>query len=134
LDEKGMKELNTQSKLLDTNLQVTNKLQNISVMLQSSLMTSEVNMQDLSASTNALTNLSNKYSYFADVILKSGKLVNKINESSQAERKQIYRSLYFFIAVCCYIVYRRLLKRPIHLFLWIFFKTFKLILWNISAV
>jgi len=125
LDEKKLKELTKQDRLLDKNKQITSKLQNITSIMHDSVLSGEKNLQDLSSSTSSMAYLSSKYGHFADVLVKTNGLVKTINESSDAERRQIYRSIYFFIFVCCYIVYKRILRRPVRLFLWLFFNFFK---------
>ncbi|KAG7870214.1 hypothetical protein KL918_000418 [Ogataea parapolymorpha] len=93
LDDHNLKKLTKEEQLLNKNSLLTSKLQSVNQLLQSSLLASEMNISDLAHSTNSLTTLSNKYSYFTDVLVRSNKLVRTINESSSKERKQIYSSL-----------------------------------------
>ena len=125
LDEEKLNELTKQDQLLEKNKKITSKLQNINTIMHESVLSGEKNLQDLSGSTSSMASLSNKYGHFAEVLVKTNGLVKTINESSDAERRQIYRSIYFFIFVCCYIIYKRILKRPVHLFLWLFFNFFR---------
>ena len=125
MDEEKLNELTKQDQLLEKNKRITSKLQNINTIMHESVLSGEKNLQDLSGSTSSMASLSNKYGHFAEVLVKTNGLVKTINESSDAERRQIYRSIYFFIFVCCFIIYKRILKRPVHLFLWLFFNFFR---------
>ncbi|KAG7810847.1 hypothetical protein KL921_002475 [Ogataea angusta] len=60
LDDHNLKKLTKEEQLLDKNSALTNKLQSVNQLLQSSLLASEMNISDLAHSTNSLTNLSNK--------------------------------------------------------------------------
>ncbi|GMG19009.1 unnamed protein product [Ambrosiozyma monospora] len=121
-DDKSLKKLSMQEQLLDKNTRVTTKLQNINSLLQSSILTGEINAQDLSNSSRNLGELSDKYDFFADVLVKTNKLVKTINASSNKERRRIYYALAFFFGVCAWIIFKRVLYKPIRLVLWIFFK------------
>lgn len=134
LDDEKLKEINHKQQVLDKNRQITDKLQNITSMLQTSLLTSEMNTAELSSSTATLSDLSHKYGYFGDMLVKTNGLVKQINESSGKERRQVYRSLYFFAFVCAYILYKRIFKRPLMLFIWLFFNFFKYALLGGKAV
>ncbi|GME72200.1 unnamed protein product [Ambrosiozyma monospora] len=121
-DDKSLKKLSMQEQLLDKNTRVTTKLQNINSLLQSSILTGEMNAQDLSNSSRNLGELSDKYDFFADVLVKTNKLVKTINASSNKERRRIYYALAFFFSVCAWIIFKRVFYKPIRLVLWIFFK------------
>ncbi|QPG76122.1 hypothetical protein FOA43_003508 [Brettanomyces nanus] len=125
LDDEKLKDLTEQEQIFEKNKQITDKLENITTIMHGNLIAGESNLQDLGASTSVLTDLANKYGYFADILLKTNGLVKMVNESSNAERRQIYRSLYFFIFVCAYILYKRIFKRPIKLFLWLLYSFFR---------
>ncbi|VEU24414.1 DEKNAAC105686 [Brettanomyces naardenensis] len=125
LDDEKLEDLSKQQQILGKNKQITDKLQNIATMMNNSLIASERNLQDLGSSSSLLTDLGNRYAYFADVLMRTNGLVKMVNESSNAERRQIYRAIYFFIAVCTYIVYKRILKRPVKLFIWLFYNFFR---------
>ncbi|KAG7695111.1 hypothetical protein KL930_001434 [Ogataea haglerorum] len=70
LDDHNLEKLTKEEQLLNKNSLLTNKLQSVNQLLQSSLLASEMNISDLAHSTNSLTDLSNKYSYFTDVLQK----------------------------------------------------------------
>lgn len=125
LDDKKLVKLTQEDQLLDKNQQITERLEHITQVMNGTVVAGEQNLQNLSVSTSGLQDLSNKYGRFADILIKTNDLVKMINETSGSERRQIYRSIYFFIGVCIFIIYKRILKRPIKLMIWILFSLFK---------
>lgn len=130
LDDETLKELTAKESLLSTNTQLTDKLQNVSTLMKSTILASELNMAELDSSNQALVHLGEKYGVFGDMLKKTNALVTQINKSSKRDRVMIYRAIYFFIAVSMWIVWRRLLRKPIMLVVWIVLSSIKLIIWG----
>lgn len=130
VDDEQLGELTSQEKLLKQNMLLSDKLQNVNTLMKSSLLAGEINLNDLECSTKSLSNLSDSYELFGNVLNKTNNLVKSINKAGKSERSMIYRSLYFFITVCCWIMWRRIFKRPVLLILWLIFTPIKAIFWN----
>lgn len=133
LDDGTLKQLSAKESLLNTNTQLTDKLQNVSALMKSTILASELNMAELELSNSTLVHLGERYSVFGDVLKKTNSLVTQINKASKRDRVMIYRAIYFFIAVSVWILYRRLLRKPIRLVLWLVFSSIKLVLWGASS-
>lgn len=122
--------LTAQDKLLQQNNVLTNKLQNVNNLMKSTLLAGEINLSELESSTNTLSQLSDSYAFFGDVLNKTNSLVKSINKASKSERAMIYRSLYFFTGVCMWILWRRIFKRPVLLLLWLIISPIRMLLFS----
>lgn len=132
LDDTKLQKLTAQERLLKQNTQLSGKLQNVNAMMRSTLLAGEINLSELEISTSTLSRLADHYSLFGDVLNRTNVLVKTINKASKSERAMIYRSLYFFMAVCAWILWRRIFKRPILLVLWLLLSPLKLV-WRSSS-
>lgn len=126
VNDNNLEELSNQEKLLQQNSVLTNKLQNVNAMLKSTLLAGEMNLNELDQSTKSLSDLSDSYQMFGSILNTTNSLVKEINKASKEERIMIYRAIYFFITVCCWILWRRIFKRPILLIIWLIFSPLKL--------
>ncbi|CDK28651.1 unnamed protein product [Kuraishia capsulata CBS 1993] len=113
-------------KLLDKNMSITASLQKSRQMMEATVMRSELNVEELEASTRNVQHLGSQYEFFNDILAKTNGLVKEINKSSSKERREIYMAISFFGACVAWVVWRRLLKRPVMLLLWTIFKTFSM--------
>lgn len=126
-NDNNLENLSNQEKLLQQNNVLTDKLQNVNAMLKSTLLAGEMNLSELDHSTKSLSELSDSYQMFGSILNKTNSLVKEINKASKEERVMIYRAIYFFITVCCWILWRRIFKRPVLLVLWLIFSPLKLL-------
>lgn len=126
VNDNNLEELSNQEKLLQQNSVLTDKLQNVNAMLKSTLLAGEMNLNELDQSTKSLSDLSDSYQMFGSILNTTNSLVKEINKASKEERIMIYRAIYFFITVCCWILWRRIFKRPILLIIWLIFSPLKL--------
>lgn len=133
IDDNQLEELSAQEKLLEQNSLLTNKLQDVNALMKSTLLAGEINLSELEISTSSLSQLAESYAFFGDVLNRTNTLVKSINKASKSERVMIYRSLYFFISVCCWILWRRIFKRPVLLLLWLIISPIKLLVWSRSS-
>jgi hypothetical protein len=131
-EDEQLEELSAQEKLLKQNTLLTDKLQNVNALMKSTLLAGEINLNELEISTKSLSNLSDSYEFFGNILNKTNTLVKSINKASKSERAMIYRSLYFFTSVCCWILWRRIFKRPLLLVLWLIYTPIKTLFWNQS--
>ena len=133
IDDDQLEELSAQERLLQQNNMLTDKLQNVNNLMKSTLLAGEINLNELEISTSTLSNLSDSYAFFGNVLNKTNTLVKSISKASKSEREMIYRSLYFFISVCCWILWRRIFKRPVLLLLWLVVSPIKLLFRSTSS-
>lgn len=133
LNDEKLEELSNQERLLRQNTKLTDKLQNVNALIKSTLLAGEINISELDISTNSISNLGESYAFFGDVLNKTNGLVKSINKASKSERAIIYRSLYFFISVCCWILWRRIFKRPVLLVLWLILSPLKMLFRSSSS-
>ncbi|OUM51335.1 hypothetical protein BVG19_g430 [[Candida] boidinii] len=117
-------------KILDKNEKITNSLQNSRNLLQASIIQSELNIDNLETSTKNLSSISDKFEYFNSILNLTNGLVKKINENSDKEKNNISRALYFFFGCCAWIIWRRLLNKPIRLLIWVFYKSIVLVIYG----
>lgn len=133
IDDDQLEGLSAQERLLQQNNMLTDKLQNVNNLMKSTLLAGEINLNELEISTSTLSSLSDSYAFFGNVLSKTNTLVKSINKASKSEREMIYRSLYFFISVCCWILWRRIFKRPVLLLLWLVVSPIKLLFRSTSS-
>ncbi|GME67996.1 unnamed protein product [[Candida] boidinii] len=117
-------------KILDKNEKISNSLQNSRNLLQASIIQSELNIDNLETSTKNLSSISDKFEYFNSILNLTNGLVKKINENNDKEKNNIYRALYFFFGCCAWIIWRRLLNKPIRLLIWVFYKSIVLVIYG----
>ncbi|CAB4253586.1 similar to Saccharomyces cerevisiae YDR498C SEC20 Membrane glycoprotein v-SNARE involved in retrograde transport from the Golgi to the ER [Maudiozyma barnettii] len=118
----------TQTKKLSNNLIKGNQI------LQSSILQSSLNLDELKQQTSSLQTVDDKYDQFQLVVNKTSSLVKSLEKASNQEKRDVYLALFFLIACISWVVWRRILKMPVKLFLWMCFKFFKSILVAIGMV
>lgn len=121
-------------KLLSTNRKITSNLLRSNQILQSSVLQSDLNLNDLQAQTHSLTGLNDKFDQLGTVLTKSARMIKIIESSSGREKRDIYLGLGFLILCMAWVLWRRVLKTPAKLALWLWFKFFKMILVSMGAV
>jgi protein transport protein SEC20 len=110
--------LSPDAKIMTTTKKITSKLIQSSQVLQSSLVQSELNLEELTIQNDALTQLSDKYTFLKGVLEKSDGFINDIKLSTEKEKRKMYYALGFFALCVAYIVYSRLLKLFVRLFIY----------------
>lgn len=114
--------------LLNKSQQLTNNLIKSNTLLQSSVLQSDLNLDDLKQQTHGLTQLQDKYSQLELVFDKTNNLVKTLQVASNQEKRDVYLSLGLLCLAISWVMWRRIFKGPTKLFLWILFKFFKGIL------
>lgn len=122
-------ELSINQQIVQQNKQITQSLQTSRQLLSASILQSELNIENLDQQTKDLYKLNENFLQFNDLLNKSKQIVKFIEKQDKADRQRIYLSIGFFIICCCWVVYRRILRRPIKILLWSLFKIFNIFGW-----
>ncbi|CCF56252.1 hypothetical protein KAFR_0A08180 [Kazachstania africana CBS 2517] len=129
-----VKPTSTKDKLLKTNKKLTGNLIKSNQYLQSSILQSDLNLDELKQQTLSLNIVNNKYEQFGTIVDKTTSIINQLNKSSNQEKRNVYLSLAFLCCCCSWVLWRRILKIPTKLFIWLLFKFFKSILLALNLV
>lgn len=128
------KQTSTRDQLLNKTQQLTNNLIKSNTFLQSSILQSDLNLDDLKQQTHSLTQVQDKYSQFEVIFNKTNNLVKSLEKASNQEKRDVYISLGFLCIAISWVIWRRIFKGPTKLFFWILFKFFKGILVSAGLV
>ena len=124
----------TKSQLLSQTKKLSNNLIKGNQILQSSILQSNLNLDELRQQTSSLQTVDDKYDQFQSIVSKTSSLVKSLEKASNQEKRDVYLALFFLIACISWVIWRRILKLPVKLFLWMCFKFFKSILIAIGMV
>jgi protein transport protein SEC20 len=122
--EKIVPELSVNQQILQHNKKITSSLQATRQLMSTSILQTELNIDSLDQQSKDLSTLNEQYASFNDVLLKSKQLISFIEKQDKKDKRRIYMSLGFFLLVCAWIIWKRILRGPVRLMLWSFFKVF----------
>ncbi|ODV60468.1 Sec20p, partial [Ascoidea rubescens DSM 1968] len=115
--------------ILHKNESISIALKNSHKLLQSSILQSDLNIDELSQSSNSLQLLSNKYQSLEFILNKSSRLVKELEQADRIDKKNIRYALYWLTFTICWVIWRRLLSKPVLFILTQFLTIFKLALY-----
>lgn len=122
--------LNRQEELvLNASSDITSSLKRTHTMLVSELSRSQFATETLSQSTNALKELSNRYSTFDDMLLKSRKLITDLVRKNKSDAWYYEKAIFIMVTTIIWLIVRRFLYGPFYLFIWV---PLKLCWWVLS--
>lgn len=124
----------TKGQLLSKTKQLTNNLIKSNGYLQSSILQSDLNLDDLKQQTSLLNKVNENYSQLEVVFTKTNQLVKTLNNASNKEKRDVYISIGVLCLAIAWVFWRRILKIPTKLLLWLMFKFFKGILLSLGLV
>ncbi|SMN19531.1 similar to Saccharomyces cerevisiae YDR498C SEC20 Membrane glycoprotein v-SNARE involved in retrograde transport from the Golgi to the ER [Maudiozyma saulgeensis] len=124
----------TKVQLLSQTKKLSNNLIKGNQILQSSILQSSLNLDELKQQTSSLQTVDDKYDQFQLIVNKTSSLVKSLEKASNQEKRDVYLALFFLIACVSWVIWRRILKMPVKLFIWVCFKFFKSILVTIGLV
>lgn len=124
----------TKEKLLNKTKRVTTNLIRGNQILQSSILQSDLNLDELKQQTNSLQKMNDKYSQFETVFNKTSQLVKTLEKASRREKRDVYFAIGFLCVCISWVLWRRIFKLPVKLALWLLFNFFKTILLNIGLI
>ncbi|EJS42191.1 sec20p [Saccharomyces arboricola H-6] len=130
----SMENASTRDKLLNKTKQLTNNLVRGNQILQSGILQSDLNLDELRAQSHSLTQIDDKYTQFETVFRKTADLVKILENASHQEKRDVYLSLGFLICCVSWVLWRRIFKLPVKVGLWLLFKFFKGILVTLGIV
>ncbi|ODV78119.1 putative secretory vesicle transport protein [Suhomyces tanzawaensis NRRL Y-17324] len=119
----------TDQQILSHNKKITSSLQATRELMSSTVLQSELNLDSLDQQTKDLHKLNEDYVRFADLLNKSKQIVKFIEKQDKSDRNRIYLSLGFFMFCCAWVIWRRVLRTPVRILLWSFFKVFRIFNW-----
>lgn len=121
-------------KLLHKTKQLTNSLSRGTQLLQSGILQSDLNLDELKQQTSSLQKVDDKYQQLESIFTRTNQLVKTLEKASHQEKRDVYMALGFLCLCISWVVWRRILKLPFKLALWILFRFFKTILTTIGLV
>lgn len=131
-EEKG--NVSTKDKLLNKTKILSANLIRGNQVLQSGVLQSDLNLDELKEQTNSLSKMNDKYMQFETVFVKTSQLVKTLEKSSHQEKRDVYIALGFLCMCVSWVLWRRIFKLPVKLALWVTFKFFKGILMTLGLV
>lgn len=124
----------TKDKLLHRTKQVSANLIRGNQVLQSAVLQSDLNLDELREQTHSLSQVNDKYMQLETVFVKTSQLVKTLEKASNQEKRDVYLALGFMSLCVSWVLWRRIFKIPVKLFLWLTFRFFKGILMTIGLV
>ncbi|CDO95389.1 unnamed protein product [Kluyveromyces dobzhanskii CBS 2104] len=125
---------NIKGKTLQVNKKITSNLLRTNQILRSSVLQSELNIDELSQQTDTLMVVNDKFDRFKAMSQASTKLIKAINNSSYQEKQKVYAAIAFFAGCIAWVLWRRIFKYPVKLAFWLVFKLFKSFLYTVGLV
>jgi protein transport protein SEC20 len=108
------------AKIMNTTRKITSKLVQSSQILQSSLVQSQLNIDELEIQGDSLTYLADKNDLVGGILTKSEGFIQDIRLSSMKDKKRMYYALAFFALCVAKVFWGRVFKYPV----WIIWRLF----------
>ena len=105
--------------VLNASSDITTSLKRTHTLLVSELSRSQFATETLSQSTQALKELSNRYSTFDDMLLKSRKLITDLVRKNKSDAWYYEKAIYIMVITIVWLIVRRFLYGPFYLFIWV---------------
>lgn len=121
-------------KLLNKTKHLSSNLIKGNQILQSGILQSDLNLDELNQQTSSLSNVNDKYMQFEAVFLKTNQLVKTLEKASHQEKRDVYLALGFLCLSVSWVLWRRIFRLPTRLALFVLFKFFKGILVTVGFV
>lgn len=127
------KDLSVNDRILSHNKNITTSLQATRQLMSTSVLQSELNIESLDQQTKDLHKLNEGFIQFNDLLVKSKQIVRFIEKQDKSDKQRIYLSLGFFLVCCAWVIWRRILRMPVRIMLWSFFKVFRIFSWLFAS-
>ena len=105
--------------VLNASSDITGSLKRTRTLLVSELSRSQFATETLSQSSQALKELSNRYSTFDDMLLKSRKLITDLVRKNKSDAWYYEKAIYIMVITIIWLIVRRFLYGPFYLFIWV---------------
>lgn len=109
---------NSSNAVLQASSDVTAELRRTHALMSEELSKSALSRELLAESSTTLAKLGQEYSTFGIVLNGSKRLLKELERADRADQVWIGGSFIFFILVSAYVVYKRVLARPVKAVLW----------------
>lgn len=121
--------LTVDQQILSHNKQITSSLQATRQLLSATVLQSELNIDSLDQQTKDLHKLNDEFVRFNDLLNKSRQIVKFIEKQDKLDKRRIYLSIAFFALCCAWVIWKRILRLPVRMLLWSFFRVFGIVGW-----
>ena len=105
---------------------VTLSLKRTHALLEQELEKSSLSLETLNRSTETMGQLEHKHSGFDVLLRASKKLIVELDQADKWDRWRIYAGLAIFAFVCLWIIYRRVLRGPVGIGIWVLQSAWKM--------
>ncbi|RPB19850.1 hypothetical protein L211DRAFT_842263 [Terfezia boudieri ATCC MYA-4762] len=126
---RGANELSQEEVVLNASSDITSSLKRTHTLLSSELSRSQFASETLTQSTQALKELSTRYSTFDDMLLKSRRLITDLVRKNKSDEWYYEKAIYIMIFTIVWLIVRRFLYGPFYLLVWL---PLKLCWWMLS--
>lgn len=133
VDEKATAEV-FEDKLKNKNKQITNSLIRSNQILKSTVLQTDLNLEEIYIQGSMLTELNDKFDILDTLLTQSSKIMKLIEKNGSKEKRRVYMSLGFLVLCISWVIWKRLIRGPLKLVLWIWFSFFKKILFTTGMV
>lgn len=116
---KEIETLSTNEKVLKTNQSITSTLQNVYGIMEANVINSDLVIETFLESTNSLIRLSDRYDFLSNTLLSSKQLVQELQKADSTDLRNMKLALAWLGVVCLWILWRRVLKYPVYLLVWV---------------
>ncbi|KAF8424685.1 hypothetical protein EV426DRAFT_598964 [Tirmania nivea] len=126
---RGANQLSQEEFVLNASSDITSSLKRTHTLLASELSRSQFASETLTQSTQALKELSTRYSTFDDMLLKSRRLITDLVRKNKSDAWYYEKAIYIMIFTIVWLIVRRFLYGPFYLLVWL---PLKLCWWMLS--
>lgn len=108
----------TSSSVLSASSDVTSELRKTHALMSEELSKSALSQELLAQSSSTLTALGEEYTAFGAILNGSKRLLKELENADRTDQLWIWGSFGFFCVVVAWILYRRILSRPVNALIW----------------
>lgn len=118
-----------QDQILSQNKNITNSLQLTRQLMSTSIMQTELNIDSIDQQSKDLHKLNENLMDLNVILNKSRQIVKFIEKQDKESKQKIYLSIGFLLLCCMWVIWKRILRIPVKIMLWTFFKVFGIFSW-----
>lgn len=133
LDKQQQTKKTVQEQILSQNKSISNTLKQTRHLMNTSIMQTELNIDLVDQQSADLATLNDKLLDLNSVLQASGQIVKFIRKQDKQDKQRIYLSIGFLLLCSAWVIWRRILKTPVRIMLWTFFKLFGVVNFFIRA-
>lgn len=122
-------EESVEQQIMQQNQSITSSLKVTRDLMKTLILQTELNIGTLEQQTKDLSLFDSLLVELQTTLMKSKNIVKFIEKQDRHDKNRIYMSLGFLMLCCAWVIWRRILKTPVKILLWSFFKIFRVFLW-----